>query len=341
MKKRFISYIPLIFGCFGCCFTGGVFAEGYAVNYHFNVYADYLYMKRSKIHSHAIVNDQNKPPCDPRCPTCNPLCPDFVVLTTKKLVQAFDYESGYRVGGTFMPNKRYAFEGNYMWLDEWESSKTKKGHRSLRFPFDDPSFAHDFVDADKARAKYTSQIWGSEVNMWRIFTPRRGDYFSVSGIFGFRYFNLRETFNIDFTRGRNQSSYNIHTKNDLGGAQFGLNLQVNPTWLLVWEFTAKIGGFLNFARDEVFLGDYNNTVTLRKNRQKCFNGSLMTDLAASLGFQFFSWFNVHVGYQFIYLNGLALAPEQIEKKPKTRGQHVYVDGDIYIYGAFAGLIVSF
>jgi hypothetical protein len=337
MKKR---YIPLAISCLSC-FTGNLLAEGYAVCHHFNLYADYLYMKRSKIHSKSIVDDSAKPPCNPLCPTCDP-CPDFVVLSTKKLVQNFDFESGYRIGGAYTFNRCFSLEGNYMWLNEWTGSKTRKADRNLKFPFDKSSFAHDFNHASRAHARYTSQIWGTETNLWWHLTARRADYFSVSTLYGLRYFNLKEKFDLDFTRGQNTSSYDIETKNDLAGAQVGLNLQVNPYEFLVWEFTGKIGGFLDYVHSKVFLGDFNNKVTLRNSSQRRYNGSFMADLAASLGFQFASWFNLHIGYQFLYLNGrLALAPEQIDKKPVSQGRDPYVKGDIYIFGLFAGGIISF
>jgi len=204
------------------------------------------------------------------------------------------------------------------------------------------------------------------LNYWRHFTPRRGDYFSVSGIIGFRYMQLNEKFNLAFYKGDDVSHYRIRTWDHLYCAQFGLDLMVNPTVCIAWEFVAKVGPVLNHSEQRTFLGDNNDTTVLRDFRKKKFNAALFADVEGILTFQWTANVNLHAGYKVIYLNGVVLAPEQIDKEtsssdhPEEREhdeeemcpvpvtepsfhtrKRVHDGGVIYIHGLTAGINFGF
>lgn len=311
--------------------------DDWSLNNHWNVTADFVYLKRNELHRKDVVYNSKKA-VDL---VCHP-CEDFSVLDTKKVMQDFDFEPGYRLTLSYTSNQRSTIEATFMTTDHWEGEKTVIGSQSLSFPFNNSNYTKDFNMADKAMAEYKSQFYNGELNFWRHFTPRRGDYFSVSGIFGLRYLQLDEKFALTFTKGTDVSSYDIHTWNYMGGAQIGLNLQVIPMRWFAWEITGKVGEFLNHSKQHTFLGDDNNTLTLRKFRKLHFEGTFFADVEALITFQWTANVNFHAGYKVIYLNGVALAPNQIDKGTShDSGKRVNDGGIIYIHGIVAGINLGF
>jgi len=318
-------------------FSVSAFAnENMGLNDHWKIFADFLYIQREKIGYTNIVNDANKQDLDP----CD--CFNLHVLNVQKLLGQFDHEPGVRLGIAYQPNARKSFEGNVFWIDTWEGSRVVKGNQSLYFPFRDLNYTIDYVNASKVVATYTSSLWGSELNYWRHWTPRHVNYFSLSGVVGLRYFNLREGINMQFSHPPDTSDYNVHTENNMLGAQLGLNLQLNPTKTLSWDMTAKAGAMANHAELNSLLLDRNNTVTLRDLKHQRWNGLTFADLLASLSFQVTDHFNVHVGYELIYLSNVALAPDQISKQTKSVAERdIKTGGHPIFHGLFAGITVGF
>ncbi len=59
-------------------------------------------------------------------------------------------------------------------------------------------------------------------------------------------------------------------------------------------------------------------------------------MSLTLGYQWLRSLNVHVGYQVIYINGVALAPNQVVKAT-GQSSSIEVNGAPLIYGVFGGL----
>lgn len=297
---------------------------------------EFVYMQRSDVHNHTLVEDSRKFQCPNRCP-------DFTVIDIKDLVQRFDYEPGFRLATIYRLDYRSAIEGNFLYLLPWHGHKSAHGRNSLRFPFNNPHYAHDFTHASKARAKYWSHFWNVEANYWCYFNPHDLDYFTLSGIAGLRYFQLDEKFRLSMTRHSNKSSYVIHTHNSIPGIQLGLDFQINPHWWwLSWEAFVKVGGFANYMEQSQFLGDRDNKVTLRRTKNHEGQIGVFADGAVQLAFQWHRHINVHIGYEAIYLSGLANAPEQISRgTSKHSGKRIKANGDATIYGLFVGATFRF
>lgn len=310
-------------------------ADNYRLNNHVELLGDFVYMRRSEIHNKTIVKDANKFQCPAQCP-------NFTVIDTNDLVNDFEFEPGYRVGMTIMPNARNGIEGNFLYIQPWHGDKKVKGDQSLSFPFSHSSFTHDFHDASIAIAKYKSHFWDAELNYWRYFSPRRADYFSISGLAGLRYFHWDESFRLKMIKPPDRSSYRVHTRNKIYGAQLGLDLQMNPTRWLSWEIFAKVGGMFDQSKQKTFLGDLDNTVELHDFKKHKNEIGIFTDVAAEFAIHCWRFLSFHVGYQVIFFSGLTLAPEQISKEAKRHaGDRVYDNGTAVIHGLYAGGILSF
>jgi hypothetical protein len=264
------------------------------------------------------------------------------VIDNKDLVQRFDFEPGFRLGLTFMPSVKNYIEANFLYLQPWSAHKTRHGDASLSFPFRHSDYSEDFTDADEAHAHYGSHFWDAELNYWRNFTPRCADYFALSGIAGLRYFHLNEHFRLRMVKPPDISSYSIHTRNRLYGAQAGLDFQMNPTRWLSWEIFAKVGLFGNRTEQMQYLGDLDNTVTLRDSKRKETQWGFFTDVAAQVGFRFLNHFYLHGGYQALFFTGLSLAPEQVSRHVnEDAGKKDRTHGNALIHGLFAGLTLAF
>jgi hypothetical protein len=327
----------ILFGLgLSCCSAVPLAAAGQSsLNDHWSLLGDFVFMRRTQIHNHSLVKDPNKI----QCPG---MCPNFSVISNEDLVHDFDFEPGFRVGLTYMSSPKNSFECNFLYLQPWEGEKTRHDNQSLSFPFSHADYSQDFTDANKAYAKYESHFWDLEFNFWRHFTPRRVEYFSLSGIAGLRYFHWDEAFKLTMVKPPDKSSYNIHTENRMLGLQLGLDLQMNPLRWLSWEFFAKAGLFGNHTEQKQFLGDLDNAVTLRDSERVKRELGFYVDVAAQIGFQCFKHLNLHGGYQMMFFSGLSLAPDQVSKGVKREaGKKDHTHGTAIIHGLFAGLTWSF
>ena len=309
-------------------------SDNYSLNHHWNLLGEFVFMRRSEIHDQTLVKNSNKFQCPNQCP-------DHTVMNTKHLVNDFDFEPGYRVGLTFTENPKMSFEANFLWLAEWEGEKTVHGNQSLSFPFKDSSYTQDFHNANEAKGVYKSNFWDVELNFWRHFTPRRVDYFSLSGIAGMRYFHLDENFQLTMITRPDKSKYDIHTSNKMFGLQAGLDFQMNPAHWLSWEVFAKAGGMVNQTDVKSVLRDDDDQVKLRDYEKDERQWGVFADLAAQFAIYCTHWLNFHAGYEVLYFSGLSLAPEQINKKTHHVRKKDYTHGTIIIHGFYTGLTFNF
>ena len=311
--------------------------DNYSWNNHWELLGDFVYMRRNDIHDKTLVKDKKK-----RQSKCPGACPDFTVINTKNLVNDLGFEPGYRVGLTYMVDPKMGFEWNFLYIYPWQGSKEVHGHHSLSFPFSHKNFTHDFHNADKAHAEYESRFWDLEFNYWCYFTPRRVDYFSLSGLIGLRYFHWDEKFELKMFRPPDRSSYDVRTENRIFGVQFGLDFQMNPVHWLSWEIFAKVGGMVDHSEQKTFLGDMDNDITLHSFKRQGNELGMYADVAAEFVIHAHRHLDFRAGYQAMFFSGLTLAPEQVSyRSKKNAGNRVYDHGTAVIHGLFVGLIVGF
>lgn len=302
--------------------------EEWSLNHHVELTGEFVFLQRSQVRNKAIVLF---------CP-----CPTPRILKTENVVRNFDFEPGYRVGLAINPDRERSLEANYLFVSDWEGEKRRKAVGKLEFPFDNPSFTHDFVNADRAEAIYKSRFRSAEANYLKYMTPRKIDFYSFAWILGVRGFYLREKFFLKFTRDMDTSNYNTFTRNLMIGPQGGATLDWNPTINLTWNITVKAGPLADRIRQKVFLGDFNNTVVLRNSKRHKWNLAGFADVAITALYQVTAHFDYHIGYQLYYLTGLALAPEQLSRRTgHDRGRGIHTAGNAIIQGLITGITFSF
>ena len=309
-----------------CALTGSVHSshDDWSLNNHFTVYGDYLYMKRTTLNDKKIVQGVGKH------------------LGTKSVLDRFGYEPGYRVGLLYHSSQCNSFEGTYFHVGEWQATHHIKGASNLYVPFTTLNLSSDYYNASLAREEYKSRYDSAEVNWWHHFMPRRVNYFAFSTILGLRYLQLDEDFHLSMTRGSNKSTYVIDADNRLYGGQIGGDIQWNPTDNLSWDLMAKAGAFYNKLEQNTNARDINNTTTLRKFTRSGSNTGFLGEASLMISYQLGRYFNIHLGYQFLYLAGVSLAPRQftLNNTPLLK-RRLSRNGKVIMHGAFAGINIGF
>lgn len=303
--------------------------DDWRLNNSFSLYGDFAYFKREQTQKHKLIIDSSTTNCDCRFPSCS----------TTTLVHHFDFEPGFKVGAMYM-TRHTVWDLSYLWINSWEGHCSKSAPGSLIFSVSNPGITNDFDGADTGSAEYISQFQNAELNFFRYVTLRRGDYFSSAWVLGARYMNLREELDISFTNSGSKSSYKIHTTNHIPALQVGGLIAWNPTTQLSWDLVAKVGVGFDMGEQKTFLGDFNNTVAVRDYEKSGFSTPLVVDVGITLSYQPLSYLSFQAAYQVIYLNGVALATDQVDKS--SNSQHRYrAIGAPLIDGLTVGLAWSF
>ena len=307
--------------------------DNWSLNNGFAIWADAAFYRRNLGQKHRLIIDKSRGHLN-SCGMCS-----FESCKSSKLVSDFHYEPGFQVGMVYM-TRHTMLEAKYLYVEEWEASCSRHHPGLLNFSASHPRAAQDFFQADKASAEYKSRFQNAEVNYFYYITPRRGDYFSGGWLAGIRYISLNEDLEIEFHKGSDESPYRIHVWNHIPAIQAGATLGWNPCKVLSWDLTAKVGLGFDAARQHTYWGDVNNTVVIFDFQKHRFSLPLVVGAALSLTYQPKKWINLHGAYELIYLNGIVLAPNQLEKNRHSE-HHVRSYGQALIHGATLGLTFTF
>ena len=160
---------------------------------------------------------------------------------------------------------------------------------------------------------------------------------------GFRYLNLGEELNISAQRvvaGELETGgiYNVRTANHLYGGQFGARLR---RWQdrFGWEATGKAGLFGNDAQQTQSVTTFPpfalRPAVSSSGGEVAFVGELnLTGL-----YRLTNVWNLRAGYNAIWIEGLALAPDQLDFNltSATGGTQLHNGGGMFLQGVNLGL----
>ncbi|MCY2967763.1 MAG: BBP7 family outer membrane beta-barrel protein [Planctomycetota bacterium] len=185
----------------------------------------------------------------------------------------------------------------------------------------------DFIFADRMSAEYNSQLNNAEANY-------RQTIEGVTMLAGFRYFSLAETFNINSRNAFTQTSsdYHIDAHNQLVGGQVGLGYGVEWGRFHLGADT-KFAVLANLCSQDTLLNDFGNTFTRRNYSDQSTPVSLISDTTVNGKFQVTDWLAVELGYRFMWVQNVALAPNQLDLTDSPAGtkiidprSHIYLNG---------------
>ena len=157
---------------------------------------------------------------------------------------------------------------------------------------------------------------------------------------GFRYVDLSETFGIAGERriqGLLETGvYNVQTDNDLYGAQLGLRMR-RCLGRFSGEVTGKAGIYYNDASQSQYIVDYPNIV-LRNEQADDDGAAFMGELNVSGIYRLTSAWGLRAGYNLIWIEGVALAPDQLDFSAQIpAGNQLSHSGGVFLHGVNIGL----
>jgi hypothetical protein len=261
-------------------------------------------------------------------------------LSTDELDFDYDFGPRFAIGRRFDTCR--SLELSYFGLHDWDASA---GHAGAEgdVPFDS-NYTTDFDGATIVTAHYSSEVHNVELNYTVDYCCS-----AITPLVGFRYFNLNEDFTLrvtdDVLSSTTQfetSDYRIDTENHLVGFQLGGLLDRRVTNCFSWYLVGKAGAYVNIARQSTLMRDVGNTVVLRDFTDHEDEFAFIGEVGLFCSYQVSRHMALIAGYQVIVVDGLALAPEQLDfTTTPSSGSGLNDNGTLIFDGARAGLRIIF
>jgi hypothetical protein len=256
------------------------------------------------------------------------------VLLSNSDLDDFQFEPGPRVLIGYMLSPENAIEASYFGIYNWKVSKTVHGDNDLNLPGDLGLNGNlNFFDADTATVTYKSLIHNAEINYVHNID-------NIGLLVGFRYFYLQDQFSETFTDVQTgSSSYNISSFNDLFGGQIGARL-TRERGNFGFDFTGKAGVYGNNIHSSQRVSDFNGFEE-RNNSVNAGQIAFIGDLELNTSYRFSQNWSLRGGYQVYWLEGMALAPSQLDfTDTATSGTTLHKTDTMLMQGAHAGLMAQ-
>lgn len=187
----------------------------------------------------------------------------------------------------------------------------------------------DWSFADAMSTHYTSDLHNVELNhvhTWGCW----------SLLAGFRFVDLTEDYDITTVTGTSTSAYDVHTRNNLYGGQLGGRYR-HCCHRFFWDCTGKAGVFGNAAQQSQLLTDDNNTIVYRNSVDHESTVAFVGDVNLSVGFQLNCVWAFRCGYNVMWIDQVALAPDQLNFDPSSTVASTNTGGDVFLQGINIGL----
>jgi hypothetical protein len=202
------------------------------------------------------------------------------------------------------------------------------------------------ADGEAVTLKYNSVINSAEANLFSTSTEWReptGSWRTVDWLIGFRYVGVEEQAAILMDCCVADGSvttvpYNVSTRNNLFGAQIGN--RTRWTWEN-WAFEgwAKAGLFGNAQKQiQAPLYDYTGFQLREGLSSTGGQAAFVGDINTSVVYRLTEVWGIRAGYNLIWIDGLALAPNQFDfTTDDGSGSRLAQGGGIFMHGANLGL----
>ena len=279
----------------------------------------------------------------------------------------FDFDPGLRATVGMRLCGGRALEFSYFALFEENASAVAVSPDPGAFLiFPDNLAGNVFVDIDRAEVDYSSRLHSFEVNLpcccgccddcchecgcgevhdgcgCNEYGCGEVRCRSLEWFAGFRYLNVGEELNISAQRivagGVEEGTYDIRTANRLYGGQLGARLR-RTRGRFGWEATGKAGIFGNDAREEQAVTDFPN-FPLRPTVSDSSGGvAFVGEANLSALYRLTDAWNLRAGYTVLWIDGLALAPDQLDFDfaASPSGNQLHNDGAMFLHGVNVGL----
>ncbi len=260
---------------------------------HWYFQADVLFLHRGRAHDQVMV--------------VNDAAGQAPVLSTHDV----DFNNSPKAGPMFtlgyQIDPESSFEVTYFGLNNWSSSAYASGPGNLSIPGPLALQTIDYFLANSVNLTYNSNINNAELNYKQTI-----NHLTLLG--GFRYFEMNEQFNMQVTNTSyglsDVSNYNVKTNNNLLGGQLGIGWK-NNFGRLETDVLGKAGLYSNLSYSDQVMGDLNNSILLRDYTDKAAMLAFLGEVQANATYRINSWLAIRGGYRIMWLDGMVLAPNQV------------------------------
>lgn len=226
------------------------------------------------------------------------------------------------------------WELSYFGLFGGGGNVTVTGNNDLALPGDLGLASLNFFNSNLMTVTSRGELHSVELNRQR----RIDDWTVLAGV---RYLRVEDEFNIrggdpDTTFG----DYHLEAGNDLFGVQAGLRRQGTLSWVC-WDLTGKAGLYGNSAKQSQYVTDDPNPNPIFYLRDPVSASStefaFVGEIQANLTIPLTQWLSLRGGYNLLWIEGVALAPNQLDfSYNSTSGSGLDSDGGLFLHGVHAG-----
>ena len=188
----------------------------------------------------------------------------------------------------------------------------------------------DYRNANTMKFTINDQFHSYEANLYNTV-----DFFNW--MVGVRYVEFNELLDVRSVAGTGTSNAQIGTANRMLGGQVGVRMKYE--WDLYGvETNVKTGMYYNDANTGTTVRDANNTAVIRNLNTNGQNESYLSELSFVFTYNPTMHFGLRAGYQFMYINEIALAPDQIVPANDgiATGSGQNAKGDMFMHGPTLG-----
>jgi hypothetical protein len=272
-------------------------------------------------------------------PNNNELVADFLPGGIE-LLNAAELGCKYEFGGDVslwrQINDVWNVEGRFLRVDGWSSTRSPTFAWGSLVEYDPspPGFKspYEYISA-AVGASYRAELNSFEVNGRR----RINDFWSL--LLGFRYLGINDNLQIvqDVGPGYRTWTHNVRALNDLFGFQAGADMALLSRGNLSFEGLFKAGVYGNAGANSVDITAPQTHLTYHTNASTT-QAAFVGELGITAVYRFNRNLSVRGGYQFLWLEGIAQAPDQVTvSNPLAGTASVSLRGTPSYDGAFVGL----
>jgi hypothetical protein len=214
-------------------------------------------------------------------------------------------------------------EAAFFGIDGWEAVQniTVPETGANFMVFNEPSTTISLSPGDVVTYRYVSQLRSTEIN------ARHPIYERLSVLMGFRYVELHEELASSVN---DVEVLDANVDNHMYGGQIGMNVAFINTCRLSIEGVVKAG----------VLGNYSDLTMSVIDTDRLADKRTHTAFLGELGLmgivQVTNQLAMRGGYQVMWLDGIAIAGDQVENVTPSSAKP-YIGGTLFYHGAFAGL----
>lgn len=234
---------------------------------------------------------------------------------------------------------QWGIEGLYYSVDNWSASRgVERSADGAWVTFEGYYIGNDYPQ--DVWGDYRSGLHNIELNARRAIGCR-GDF-----LIGFRYIDLRERMDIFMNTlypdgSRNFGTYDIQASNELSGIQVGFDGHIFSRGRLTVDGLVKAGVFNDSAGNSAVLTQQ-HVIEPHYSAASANHTASLEEMAFTAVYELNSNWSFRAGYQLMWLQGVALASDQVAVSDiESHTATVDTDGSLFYHGAILGLECNF